>query len=92
MQRTFERHGNDSAGIKPRKNEDQRHVIDVFKYLKGFHVEDKTRFSVQLLQIAAESAEGATQTWIWTETCSNTRDTLALLLAGLRKKLAALYP
>ena len=49
-------------------------------------------YFVQLLQIAPESTEGATQTWIWTETFSSTQDTLVPLTRRSEKEAGCVTP
>lgn len=38
--------------------------MNVFKYLKRFHVENKTSYFVQLLQIKVESMNQLKEMWI----------------------------
>lgn len=47
---------------------------------------------MQLLQIALESTEGATQTWIWTETFSNTQNTLVPFTRRSEKEAGCVTP
>lgn len=58
------KNGDVEACFKPRKNKNQRHMMNVFKYLKRFHVENKTSYFVQLLQIEVESMNQPKEMWI----------------------------
>ena len=69
-------------------------MIDVFKYLKGFHMEDKTRFfcAASANRTRINRFYRATEMWIWTETFSNTQNTFVAFTSRSETEAGCVLP